>query len=90
MRLTEKQINKARSSISAIRRKCLECTCNQVNEVRFCPVRSCPLYTHRFGKTPTSEDIQGLFNSLTDNEQEAYIKALFPKLAKMEQEIEDN
>ena len=31
----------------AIRWKCLDCTGNQQTEVRFCPVRECPLWPYR-------------------------------------------
>lgn len=36
----------------AIRAKCLDCCCDQVNEVRLCPVEDCPLWPFRFGKNP--------------------------------------
>ncbi len=36
----------------AIRDKCLDCTCQQINEVRECPVQSCPLWNFRMGKNP--------------------------------------
>ena len=34
----------------AIRAKCLDCCCGQANEVRNCPVTTCPLWTYRLGK----------------------------------------
>lgn len=40
------------SPIKAIRAKCLDCTCNQQNEVRDCTITECPLYAFRFGKNP--------------------------------------
>lgn len=36
----------------AIRAKCLDCCCDQVNEVKLCPVEDCPLWPFRFGKNP--------------------------------------
>lgn len=36
--------------IKAIRAKCVECSADQINEVRNCTVTSCPLYEYRFGR----------------------------------------
>lgn len=33
----------------AIRLKCLDCMCGQVNEVRLCPTSDCPLWNYRLG-----------------------------------------
>lgn len=38
--------------IKAIRAKCLDCCCNQQNEVKLCTCTDCPLYPFRFGKNP--------------------------------------
>lgn len=38
--------------IKAIRAKCLDCCCGQVNEVRLCPCTECSLYSYRLGKDP--------------------------------------
>ena len=38
--------------IKAIRKKCLDCTCGQVKEIRLCPVVSCALWPYRFGRRP--------------------------------------
>ncbi len=38
--------------IKAIRAKCLDCCCGQVNEVRLCPCAECALYPYRLGKDP--------------------------------------
>lgn len=46
-----------KSPIKAIRAKCLECSCNQVVEVRECPVTDCPLFPFRFGKNPYRKPI---------------------------------
>lgn len=40
------------SPMKAIRAKCLDCCCNQPNEVRLCPIDGCPLYQYRFGHNP--------------------------------------
>ncbi len=36
--------------LKAIRAKCLDCCCGQLNEVRLCPIDDCPLYAFRFGR----------------------------------------
>ena len=38
--------------IKAIRKKCLDCTCGQVKEIRLCPVVSCACWSYRFGRRP--------------------------------------
>ena len=40
------------SPLKAIREKCLDCCCNQREEVKLCPVEKCPLWQFRFGKNP--------------------------------------
>lgn len=39
----------------AIRKKCLDCTCNQFVEVKACPVLDCPLWKFRLGVNPNTE-----------------------------------
>ena len=41
--------------LRAIRSKCLDCCCDQSNEVRLCPSRTCPLWPYRSGKGPKSK-----------------------------------
>lgn len=38
--------------IKAIRAKCLDCCCDQSNEVKLCPAEDCPLWPFRMGKNP--------------------------------------
>ena len=38
--------------IKAIRAKCLECSCGNVNEVKLCVIPDCPLYPYRLGHNP--------------------------------------
>ena len=38
--------------IKAIRAKCLDCCCDQLSEVRQCPVEACSLWPYRLGKRP--------------------------------------
>jgi hypothetical protein len=40
------------SPLKAIRAKCLDCCCEQLNEVKYCPASNCPLHPFRFGKNP--------------------------------------
>lgn len=43
--------------LKAIRAKCLDCCCDQSNEVRLCPCKSCTLWPFRFGKNPNRAGI---------------------------------
>lgn len=38
-----------KSPTAAIRKKCLECSCNSKDDVLNCPVRDCPLWEYRLG-----------------------------------------
>ena len=38
--------------MQAIRKKCLDCCCGSFQEVKLCPIRTCPLYPYRFGRRP--------------------------------------
>ena len=40
------------SPLKAIRLKCLNCCCGSSNEVKLCPVTTCPLYAFREGHNP--------------------------------------
>lgn len=51
-----------RTPVKAIRAKCLDCTCNQIVEVRECPITDCPLYEYRMGHRP-KKDAQTTINS---------------------------
>ena len=39
--------------LKTIRAKCLDCSCYQPQEIRFCPVQACSLFPFRFGKDPS-------------------------------------
>ena len=41
--------------MKAIRAKCLDCCCGQMNEVRLCPCKGCPLWAYRMGHRPKKE-----------------------------------
>jgi hypothetical protein len=49
-----------RTSMKAIRAKCLDCCCYQPKEVRLCTVKTCPLWPFRMGKRPKKEASQEL------------------------------
>lgn len=40
----------------AIRKKCLECSCGQITEIRECKVKTCALYPYRMGHRPKGEE----------------------------------
>lgn len=41
-----------KSPIKAIKAKCLDCSADNITEVKECPVENCPLFPFRFGKNP--------------------------------------
>jgi len=48
----------------AIKEKCLDCTCGQINEVRQCPANDCPLFPFRLGTEDPSfydDDVRQTF-----------------------------
>ena len=46
--------------IKAIRKKCLDCICRQVIEIRECLVIECALYPYRMGRRPDKATIDTL------------------------------
>jgi len=38
--------------VKAMRKKCLDCCCGQVKEIRNCTVINCALYAYRMGRRP--------------------------------------
>lgn len=48
---------KVKTPIKAIRAKCLDCTCNQLQEIRECTVKNCPLHPYRMGRRPNDKEI---------------------------------
>ena len=38
--------------LNTIKAKCLECTCDQIMEVKLCPSKGCPLWPFRLAKDP--------------------------------------
>jgi hypothetical protein len=43
-----------KTPMKAIRAKCLDCTCDQVAEIRECTIKLCPLWPYRMGRRPKS------------------------------------
>jgi len=43
--------------IKSIRKKCLDCTCGQLVEIRECPAINCALYPYRMGRRPDQATI---------------------------------
>ena len=43
--------------MKAIRKKCLDCSCGQIKEVKECLIKTCPLYPYRNGKRPKGEEV---------------------------------
>lgn len=42
--------------IKAIRKKCLDCCCGQIVEVRRCNIETCALHPYRMGHRPKAND----------------------------------
>ena len=38
--------------MKAIRAKCRDCTCDQVQEIRDCMITTCPIWPYRMGRYP--------------------------------------
>ncbi len=43
--------------LKAIRKKCLDCTCDHPKEIRLCTIIDCALYPYRMGKRPNNETL---------------------------------
>ena len=49
--------------IKSIRKKCLECCCDQRKEVRECLINWCAIWPYRLGKRPDEETIREYENA---------------------------
>lgn len=67
----------ALTPIKAIRAKCLDCMCDQVAEVKNCPIETCPLYPFRMGHNPNIGK-----RELTDEQRQAMKERLANARAK--------
>lgn len=65
MENTEMEDEKTTSPIKAIRAKCLDCCCDQRDEVKLCPATTCPLWPFRMGKNPNRS------RNMTDEQRQA-------------------
>ncbi len=45
------------SPLKAIRKKCLDCSCDSAKEVKLCTIPECALYPFRFGHNPNRKGI---------------------------------
>lgn len=43
--------------LDAIRKKCVDCCCGNLTEIRNCIVESCPLFPYRMGHNPNRKGI---------------------------------
>ncbi len=50
--------------LKAVRKKCLDCCCGQITEVRLCTVKNCALYPYRMGHRP--QDNKNIVNHNND------------------------
>ena len=56
-----------KTPIKSIRAKCLDCTCNQYDEIRYCTVINCALYPYRMGKKPDQATLDTLNKFYEEN-----------------------
>lgn len=70
-----------------IRLKCLDCCCGQINEVKLCPAKDCPLYPFRFGKNPYRKKSTRVY---TEEEREALRERIMKYLRKKKIPVEIN
>lgn len=47
-----REVSENRNVLRAIKLKCLDCSTYNINEIKECPVKNCPLYPFRLGKNP--------------------------------------
>lgn len=48
----KKEVSENTNVTRAIKLKCLDCSTYNINEIKECPVKECPLYPFRLGKNP--------------------------------------
>lgn len=62
--------------IKAIRAKCLDCSANQIVEVRECHIKNCSLWPYRMGKRP---DVEGKPKRVLSPERRAALAVALQK-----------
>ena len=61
-------MEKVLTPLQAIRKKCLDCTGDSLEEIRNCPIEECPLYIYRSGKLkPDKEKTKERMAKMTAN-----------------------
>lgn len=48
----KKEVSENTNVLRSIKLKCLDCSTYNINEIKECPVKNCPLYPFRLGKNP--------------------------------------
>ena len=48
----KKEVSENTNVLRAIRLKCLDCSTYNINEIKECPVKNCPLFPFRNGNNP--------------------------------------
>ena len=48
----KKEVSENTNVLRAIKLKCLDCSTYNINEIKECPVKNCPLFPFRLGKNP--------------------------------------
>ena len=69
MNENDNALTKPISPLKAIRAKCLDCSCNQINEIKLCSVTNCALYPFRLARTH-SVNIENIRRKRKDNGSE--------------------
>lgn len=64
------------SASKAIRKKCLDCTCSQVVEIRECNIKTCPLWTWRMGYEVDDKGNKIIKRTLTEEAKNNLISRL--------------
>lgn len=49
-----------KTPLKAIKAKCLDCSGDVADNVKFCPISTCPLFLYRFGVEPTDEVVSSV------------------------------
>ena len=48
----KKEVSENTNVLRSIKLKCLDCSTYNINEIKECPVKECPLYPFRLGNNP--------------------------------------
>lgn len=53
---------KVKTPLKAIRAKCIDCCCGQLQDIRECVIKKCPLWAYRMGRRPNAKEIAEVEN----------------------------